>query len=708
MEKRFPSVILAAAAAFALSSCLSSGGGGRIVLPPPSWPAEAAVRFVDGKGRDLAGEHPAGAVKCVVWGVPGVLRSVSIDAEGRVSAERLVLSFPRKTGGSRTIGPVSVSCGADGSATIEWAAADGWTYELEGFADPEAGTFLCHARSEASERLPGRSAFIRLALEGLAATKEGGADWSGASLPEAAVSFDVGEGQDLLSATIAAPVSGASAATADLALYGPSGPLGVVFRGARLEGGGAVSLPAAAEGKASLNLSGGFGVELEEIRPGAEAWTARASLRLPDYFGQGLVLSSGGEGARASSFKTLSIEIPSLEGEASILHGDYEFRLSRMRYEHEGKSILAAGSCSVLSGGADSGLPPLPMTYDGEAFIPSSADVPEGSARSEGYGERIAFTRVEWTGEGFAVGGHYDPPGLLQGSRVAFAGFSFAPDGSLLAPGTEPTAEFAVLGGSSRFFGLAIGPDGSMTAAAIEGTLPGSPPRDYRLADVRFGIPGFPDGTGSGWIGNIAGTKGFTIDSSRPEGEVFVLSGRARIYFSSGTHFIDQTFPTADLKLDRDGRLFLAPVLLEKRTFNAFLGRSFGRVSAGLSGDDFAFTLGGGTFAAGKFLPSGGRVEGLALNLRTQKYIFEETTMPRPASFAFKDASMSLERLEGAIDDAYIFSGKATLPAISGAPWPKRGTYTLKRLRLDEWGNPREIVVEVDGKEADALPWIKK
>jgi hypothetical protein len=150
----------------------------------------------------------------------------------------------------------------------------------------------------------------------------------------------------------------------------------------------------------------------------------------------------------------------------------------------------------------------------------------------------------------------------------------------------------------------------------------------------------------------------------------------------------------------------MPPVLLDKQSFPAFLGLSFSRVSAALIDDELAFVLSGGTFTGSEFWPRGGRVDGLGLNLRTQKYLLKDTVFASPAAFSFRGASLSLEKLDGAMDEAYLFSGRALLPAAPGAPWEAGSELPLKLLRLDEYGNAREIIVTLGDRLVDALPYL--
>ena len=63
-------------------------------------------------------------------------------------------------------------------------------------------------------------------------------------------------------------------------------------------------------------------------------------------------------------------------------------------------------------------------------------------------------------------------------------------------------------------------------------------------------------------------------------------------------------------------------------------------------------------------------------------------------------AGFSLRKLD--------FAGTATLKALPGAPWKEGETLKVKLMRLDAYGNMRELKLERNGEELDGKDWIKE
>ncbi len=634
------------------------------------------------------------------------MRGLSLSDEGFLRAESL--RFSARGGPQASLGPLVFSF-PGGQALIEWEADDGWTYEIYDMA-AEGGTLAlsCFARSQAIERRPGSSAYSRVGLVGLPVDSTGRPDWATASIGPLSVNLDLARDVDILSAasgTAELDGDGVPCLRADLILSGLPGNFSILFPGALVRGRGRLELPASSRGSAELNLPGGCRLRLEGLGMSEGAWLSGGSLRLPETLAPGTELNFGPGGIRIDSFKTLSLKSRPAPGPFVISLEGFSFSCEDASFAHVGRSSLDIGRARPLLSDPSLGMPWLRLRLEDGRAGPSSRaiDPPEPLA---GYGGRLKASSIAWEGGSLSLGGIYSAPGILEGAQVPIGPLELLPDGSLIPMSANAVGPaFAALGGSCTLSGLSLLPDGGMRAAALAGDLGGRAARDFRISDLSIGADGRTR-AGAGWIGNIAGAKGFTVDSVSGDASGLILAGRMGIRFSSGTHFIDMTFPTDSLLLSSRGELRMEPVVLEGRSYPAFLGLHFSRVSAALLGDELSFILDGGVFKGSSFWPSGGRVEGLGVNLRTQKYVLDRTVFEEPASFSWGGADFSLTSLDGAMDDAYLFSGRAILPDLGGAPWGAAGEYPLRLLRLDEYGNPRGILIELGGKAVDILPFM--
>jgi hypothetical protein len=185
------------------------------------------------------------------------------------------------------------------------------------------------------------------------------------------------------------------------------------------------------------------------------------------------------------------------------------------------------------------------------------------------------------------------------------------------------------------------------------------------------------------------------------------LSGSMMVGFASEGHIFQGRLETQDLRLSPSGEASVGEYRWLTDKVPAFLGLVFRKVEFAFKRGEAYLQLSQGSFAGKGAWPSGGEMDGLGLNLDSMKYDVSALRFPRPALLARPEGSYSLDAFLSAVDDAYLFSGTAKLKALPGAPWSEGETLKLALIRLDAYGNIRELRLERGGEELDGKAWIK-
>lgn len=716
-----------------LSSCLSprpaatySSGPAMVILPPESWPPECPIVFVDAKGLPIRGAVRSDSVRFAAFGLSGRAEDLRLNEDGSLGASSLSFDAVKGRKGGKLVLPRSrlAPLPADPSgASIEFRTQDGWTVSLQG-CDPDSGaSFLGELRSLSEERLPGQTASSSARFTGLPLHGKAVADWAAADIGELTVLLDMATGADLLMAPDASVLPGSGdlvlscqlSLSGGAAVEGQADPGALVFPSCAISGGGRVSLPEGASGLAGFRLSGGYSLSLTGASFMDGSFMASGRLFFPADLKADATIEYPEGGIDIRGIRALDLSTSAVETVFRFSASGARIEASGFTLSHAGKAKASFREASILSFHApesEEGAIRIPLgPFSMENILPMPGQqVFQEPIRLPGYAEGLELEWIGWGPGGFRLGCRAALPGFLGAAGPELPDLSPGQGGELFQAEALAAKPIAFLGRQCVFTGLRLLPGGSASLDSLEpyGEPGGELRGGLRARKIMVGADGglFP-GFEAEWV-DLAGGSDFSVSglSALPEGGIR-LSGSALLSFSSEGHRFSGRLETDDLRVSSSGELGIGEYRWLKEKVPAFLGLVFRKAEFAFKKGRALLLLSEGAFASGGVWPSGGELHGLGLDLDNMKYDLTGLSFPEPATLARPEGVFTLTSFLSAVDDVYLFSGRVRLISRPGAPWAAGEELSVPLLRVDSYGNIRELRLSRDGSEFDGKPWVK-
>jgi hypothetical protein len=727
---------LACAALFAciactcLVSCVSPTASARsaaeayLELPPASWPPECPLAFVDSSGKPVSGRVKAGSLRLLAFGLSATVKDARLEEDGSISAASIVFDATKERRGGKLslreprLGPQD---GDPNGGIIEFSTPDGWSIGIEGQELGESGTaFSGQMRSRSSERLPGTTASSSARFTGLLLGGKARVDWTHAVVTDINVLLDMDSGEDLLTAGAAA-VSLDSANVAlscelrlagGAVLDGASDPGEILFPLSRIDGGGRILLPAASTGKAGFRLTGGFAVRLSEAVFSKGAFSCSGEVFTPPEWRTAAPLAFPPGGITVRGIRALALSTSEYAPAIELSAFGARIEASGFKLVHSGKARVSFTDAAIVAIGsrkADGSTLRIPLgPIAMENGLPESGERSFAEAlRVPGFGKSLDILKAAWGPSGFRFTARAELPGFLGECGIGLPDLSPGPGGELAQAPAAEDRQPRFMGAPYSFSGFRLLPGGSVSVDSL------SPSGDAKARLSARNIVVGADGTlfpgFEAVVARLAGDGDFAVTGLQALSTGGVrLAGSMMVGFASEGHIFQGRLETQDLRLSPGGEASIGDYRWLTDKVPAFLGLMFRKVEFAFRRGQAFLVLSQGSFAGRGAWPSGGEMDGLGLNLDTMKYDLSALRFPEPAVLTRPEGRYTLSSFLSAVDDAYLFSGTASLKALPGAPWAEGESLNVELIRLDAYGNIRELRLIKDGKEVDGKAWIRK
>ncbi len=726
--RRFLTALLLGLALAALSiSCASGSSAGKrdsgpafLILPPASWPPESPLIFIDAAGKPVQGAVRRNAVRVSAFGLTASLKNPSLEEDGSLAAEGLLLDPLPGFPGQRPSLPSLIlrpSLSDPSQASLEFSSPEGWDIVIEGWRLGEAGLECSGSLSSLpGQAEPGRTATSSAVFTRMLLGDKGRMDWAGSEISDIRVALDMGSGQDSLYAPLAKAEGSELILICDLSLTGGSdlglaeGSGSLVFPSSRILGQGLIEVPEPSEGWARYRLGSGLGLEISGASLVSGGLSCSGRLFLPNAWQPSGPLSLGAGTVLIRGIRALSLEIRadvqpffwSISGmrlSASSIALKQESKLYLDLSQAELRAIHALGPVPEPSFSLPLG---LIGTEDGR-LKPGGRGYRE-AVELPGYGRNLRVDGLSWGPGGFKLSGNLLLSGILSATPWYMPELCFQVDGSLLQGGEG--ADLNLLGRSYSLRGLRLAPDGSVSLDSL------SPKTGRKLGFVLEKACFGPDAVlRPGFSARLLElTAGRDFRAGSIEGSLATglrLSGAVEIQYACEGNIFSGSLESEDLRISPTGEVGLKSYRWTRKEVPAFLGLHFSHSDFSLKDNRARLLLSGGSFRAGGVWPRGGRVEGLGLDLDSMRYDVSALRFLEPAILERSGSRFELTGFQAVLDDAYLFSGRVSLGALPGAPWDSGDSADIHLMRLDGYGTIRELKLKLDGQIIDAGAWIR-
>jgi hypothetical protein len=479
------------------------------------------------------------------------------------------------------------------------------------------------------------------------------------------------------------------------------GPGSLLFPDVSISGSGAILLPEPAQGSARFRLSDGFGLELTSPRFESGRLSGEGRFFLPPEWGTELPLDILPGKLLAGGLRSLAFDLEAQAPDFSFLYGGMRVRAPGLSFSHRAKSLVAIPEPTL-----EPGIPLGSLGIEEGRLKAGSRSFPSGQS-VEGYGGSLSLSSVSWGPEGFGCEGSARLSGVFSGSPLSMPAMRFGPGGVLVQADPEASFEYYFSGRQYAARGFSLSPDGLASFGSLSPVSSGR--RQLVLERFSLGPSGAIEPGSQARVTRFAGESDFIADSLSPiDSGAVRLSGHVELRFAGEGHSFSGRLESDDIFAYPDGELGVGECRLREQSVQAFLGLLFKSASFSLKKGRAILTLSGGSFAKGGVWPSGGAVNGLGLDLDSMKYDVSGLVFEKPAIFRRAGSVFELSAFSAALDDAYVLSGRVRRAAAPGAPWAAGDQARVDILRLDGFGNVRELKLILDGKRVDALPWFSE